>query len=622
MNTFIPENLRQFVKIKENKFFDFTVFTYSVKGTTENGLLKGKKLILDDYTFKNYPELVDIIPRGFSVLYDNKTNKEICRLDGMKKFDGTSLLDDDSNVETHLIDYEKISKWETNNHLEVSFQEKANGKMAIFKVFDYQNEKFIFGGSKNVHKVYKLGDNIFSNDLASNILKLITKDPISTGQTTIGEYVDGRHMVYTNKPYMTYFNGPLCNVKDILPKQKVVPTKKQYQYIRNLTNTEGVVVVYKNTETGEIYRQKHKTVWYILIRVIREKLCRTINQSTDTSLLHLKVMDTIQKRSDDFLHLSVSDFEKWSTLVYKFIEYVKLNYLFTELSFTSHIGMGEVWHNFYTGTFRVQESYVEVPYQLNKKIQNLVDYGTELYNKNVKVCYIMQGVSGCGKSTQAEKMKDLYITDYSVFSTDTLFVNGFNPDKLTEYHDKNYQNFTESNSRVLCVDNTNLTFREYDRYIKNAKNRGYVTIILSFPKEDPLVLMNRSKHINNLTTISRMLKRYTQSKPVYYGIFVEKHKDFNVDQTTPLHITCSLRSSKVDETNFGKTIKIKVIGKSENIAGRCLIVEFDENLYLANGTKHITYETYENFKPVDVGKNIGVVTPLNFEITGVYGPIF
>ena len=152
--------------------------------------------------------------------------------------------------------------------------------------------------------------------------------------------------------------------------------------------------------------------------------------------------------------------------------------------------------------------------------------------------------------------------------------------------------------------------------------------------------LSRSKHISDPSILNKQIKKYKSKKsppPSYYGIFVDYLKN-NVDfkklvnpkQNTPLHITCALhlKNNKIDTSYFGMQCELNIIGLNNNKAGRCALVELNEeikNIYCSESIPHITLETYNGFKPVDVGKNIssGETTPLSkFSISGIYGPIY
>ena len=63
--------------------------------------------------------------------------------------------------------------------------------------------------------------------------------------------------------------------------------------IRGLQNIEGVVITYVNTRTNELFRQKHKTNWYVVWRAWREAIGNKKEMTT-----HEKLVDVLLKRNN------------------------------------------------------------------------------------------------------------------------------------------------------------------------------------------------------------------------------------------------------------------------------------------------------------------------------------
>ncbi len=669
---FIPDNLKQFVKIKESKCKSLTILTYTVIPTNPDGVIPKRYSynVLDDNTYVKYPDLIKLIPRGLSVLLDNDGN-EICRLDGLQKFDGSCPLDNDDDVGdggTNSTDIFKqsaadILNWE---HLKVEFLEKANGKMAIFKVFKFNNEYFIFGGSKNVHIVVGINEEIKESILHHQILKQFQLDiadmDISkiVDQTIIGEYVDGQHIVYVDKAFLIYFSGNIekGTINKLLPDQNTLPTPEQLTYLRNLENTEGTVIVYTNLDTGVVFRQKHKSIWYILIRVMREGL-RHFTKQIPTEFIVNKVYSIFEKRSNDFLNLSEVVFTKWYLILKNFVMFVKWSeYEFSDLDMQK-IGIGLIFHKFINcdHTLYLGENNGMITngtngilnengfiYQEPLVLPGLVNYIEKLYSNGIKVCIIMRGVSGSGKTNCVKILSKLFDESaFSIFSTDNFFmINGeykFDPNKLKLYHDNNFQNFekaTLNNIQITCVDNTNLT-NEYKKYTEFARNHGYVVVVLDCIKLSPEVLVARSTHNVPIRSIITKLSGYNYTDPIYYGIFFntnvilklinEYDNGYVPKQTTPFHITLFygknefiLESCK--SIDIGKQYAINVISLCTSKAGRFLKVT-SEQFENSHKNLHITLETFDGFKPADVGKYPADKSiDTNKNITGVIGPIY
>jgi adenylate kinase family enzyme len=653
----IPDNLRQFVKIKTTSCtssgLEFTIQTYTVIPTNPEGKLQKKRRysVLDDNTYLKYPELIKLIPRGLSIAYHD--GKEVCRLDGLEKFDGSCPLDDDNECSTNIFNQNAadINQW---TNLKVEFLEKANGKMAIFKVFKMGDNYYVLGGSKNVHIVVGITETIKESELHHNILKMFQYDAVRCtldeilDKTIIGEYVDGQHIVHVEKPYLIYFSGPLTNINRIMPDQFTLPTPEQLQKLRYLENIEGVVVVYTNLDNGTVFRQKHKTIWYILIRVMREGL-RHYNKQTSTNVIITQVFGIFKKRSNDFLALTEEDFAKWYIILKNFVLFVKQSkYDFPDLDF-QNLGIGSIYHEFLeydlsklTEDLSITNSAKEPVYEETLETPALYSYVQTLLDCQIKTCIIMRGPTGSGKSTVTKKLGKI-IPSIKIHSTDNLFmVNGkyeFDPSKLEEFHNQNFQNFKKDildNVQGIIVDNTNILYYEYGRYIELARNNGYVTVILQCKKLEPEVLLARTTHNVPINSIIAKLKKYQFVDPMYCGIFFRPDQiqdllppNYTPIQKTPLHITLYYGRDQINSVEcrsimIGKEYQVTVHSFCTSKAGKSLKVSVEGPEFVNGHTNlHITLETHEGFKPVDVGTyQVETTVDINKQVNGVFGPIY
>ena len=138
-----------------------------------------------------------------------------------------------------------------------------------------------------------------------------------------------------------------------------------------------------------------------------------------------------------------------------------------------------------------------------------------------KICYILRGLPGTGKSMLARTMEMGWGYAKS-FSTDDYFmVNGkyqFDPSKLGEYHQKNLnaaddymKGFKDSHNTIMCIiDNTNTQHWEYEKYIQSAENNGFMVQIISIgwdAKDIPLYA-KRNSHGVPEEAIYRMAARW------------------------------------------------------------------------------------------------------------------
>jgi len=136
----------------------------------------------------------------------------------------------------------------------------------------------------------------------------------------------------------------------------------------------------------------------------------------------------------------------------------------------------------------------------------------------VKVCYILRGLPGTGKSTLAKKLNDMG----AIFSTDDLFmVDGeyqFDPSKLGEYHAENLrlatafmERFAPHTTPAICViDNTNTQHWEYEGYVEAAKENGFMVQVISvdWKEEDIPLYAERNSHGVPEDAIRRMAERW------------------------------------------------------------------------------------------------------------------
>ena len=141
-----------------------------------------------------------------------------------------------------------------------------------------------------------------------------------------------------------------------------------------------------------------------------------------------------------------------------------------------------------------------------------------------KICYILRGLPGTGKSMLAEVLRDTlhpkWVRAGAIFSTDDLFmVDGeyqFDPTKLGEYHAQNLENATrfmfgnQSAEKVICViDNTNTQHWEYEKYVEAAKENGFMVqvITVDWKREDIPLYAERNSHGVPEEAIQRMADR-------------------------------------------------------------------------------------------------------------------
>ena len=103
----------------------------------------------------------------------------------------------------------------------------------------------------------------------------------------------------------------------------------------------------------------------------------------------------------------------------------------------------------------------------------------------MKEVIILRGIQGSGKSTFAQLLQSMNPNSV-IHETDSYFVNenseyDFDPTKLQENHDKNFNAFCNSifkGIELVIVANVNAKKEHFDRYINYAKLKGYKVTVL------------------------------------------------------------------------------------------------------------------------------------------------
>lgn len=637
----IPDEFKHLVRIVNRQIGPFKICTYSVNPTDNKG--KILKRGPDDQTYINYPPLVNLIPRACSDLFVG--DKLIGQIRGMNKFDGTSSIDEDEapyegaaedNGST-IFNHDIIKEWNDKSQLETSFVEKANGKFAICVLLKHFDKYWLFGGSKNAHVIVEYDKEIKGTELHYQILNCMMVDikkcpPDSlVGRIIIGEYVDGQHMVYTDKPYMVYFDltlpVPFMKAKILLPTINTIPTNLMLRSLRELEDIEGVVINYRNITTNHVVRQKHKSVWYIVLRSWREAIyhCSKEKFPSYNGLTQL-IRTRLITHNKSYLHLDEETFNKWYLMADIFGEWLyNSNYKFSDLNPFGGLGMANIWHQFMNRNSK-SSKLEALPEQVRDLTITDILTNPEYYSsivplaKIISITIIMIGLPGTGKSSVSHKLKsDLESNKIScdIFNTDEYFmVNGqycFDQTKLGIYHAKNFEAFKSSKAQVRIVDNTNLSQKDYAQYCTSAI--GNVHIFLCTKLAPLSVLMQRNKHNVPIKVLDSMMKRYHITVPSYIGLFPNPNSltQFPITQKTPLHVTSIFvgKQEKAVPSNipYGTIVEVEIIGISNNKDGTALIVKPSKlgNTQYGSGN-HITLGTKGNSKPVSVGTSI---TPSN-----------
>ncbi|AYV86558.1 MAG: hypothetical protein Sylvanvirus3_12 [Sylvanvirus sp.] len=408
----IPTSLKPLIEEKVRHYESLSpVSTYTVKTYVARPSSNTGKILRwgpDDQTYMNHKELISLLPRGCSDLYMN--GSLIVSLRGLPKFDGTSAIDEDDVPfqgateqdlvhRASLIDATLLQSWNDQKELETQIIEKANGKFAIAMLFQHPSSQIwcLFGGSKNVHVVIPLFND--ENDEKNAMNKSKREHEASTKQKSesllhfmilhrmaedirrycssnrssstdsccallekkalLAEYVDGKHLIYVDTLQLVYFDTSLPSCFTTLSSETMVgmPNKELLRAIRKKEESEGVVLVYKNTRTGQVIRQKHKTEWYVILRSFRELLCSLstphfrIVKDGSSKLIALLVK-RLYERSHGYLELDATAIQLWIDRIERFVPWILASkYGLEDVGFSSPIGMAFIWREFYQATY-------------------------------------------------------------------------------------------------------------------------------------------------------------------------------------------------------------------------------------------------------------------------------
>lgn len=346
-------NKNKSVFVQKEHLYTLNGITFSVVDTVPNHSLNDDDIYLND-------EYWNTITRGHCDVFvcDNNTKTLIHQLRGLKKYG-----DENDSFGPH--NKEKSSSFKK----EVFATVKANGECFHVSFFKYQSCVYSILGSKNVHILISINDDIqkqlddiietqknrvtyaskmtsyFFKNIGENKEKLINYI-LDNGVTFVGEYINPEHqhvvkyekecihffaITHPNSMYLyTYLNPSNsfelfkefgCETVDyILCKSQLELDQVKEKYF-NYTNCEGLVLYYID-ENDSVYNMfKFKNKQYTILRTVREYY--NANKMLSTFIKRLKeyhitlTFDEIElytsffiwlKHKCDFTHFSVDLF--------------------------------------------------------------------------------------------------------------------------------------------------------------------------------------------------------------------------------------------------------------------------------------------------------------------------
>jgi hypothetical protein len=478
----------------------FKIINFVVKATVyKDGKLKVIRNGCDDTTFIRTPGLARLSPRSMSYVETASGNFFI---NGLVKFGGFTKNDEDNGVNT--------SELPTNTTMEPTgylVSNKANGKYSGITIKVIEGVEYLFVASKNVHKVFALREEpvepVDSSDLIAvirraflNQFNSLTEEKqqeliefLNTNDLTMtGELCDGKHMVplpQEGVPIIEFFGlvknvGPVGQTDSLsnnlpsdlkfLTQIGLTTIKHQFYTVEAFDAlvesgellkgkfTEGVIINALHNDTV-LWMKKYKATWYVIVRMMRQILT---GASKPHAEMVKKIRTTLQKRSDDFLNLSKTDFDEWLTTLNKFYIWFIMNKVTKNdigIDSTSR-GMGTVFQDFYNDIASVPAF---------DSTASICDLLRPYSNKGPTVIF-PQGIQGAGKTFIASIMEKMMPGKCRAIEQDT-FANG------KEFMSAFKALLKEEGVEIIVVARCNSNYGHFKHLAQAAQNDVNATVI-------------------------------------------------------------------------------------------------------------------------------------------------
>jgi hypothetical protein len=312
----------------------------------------------DDELYNKHPDLRKLIARGHCFIeldHSDGTKTIQCVIRALKKFTGN----DDRDVCWKEYFSKPISET-----VDIVCTSKTNGEAAHLGSMLICDQIYICAGSKNVHMLFKNKTQLQMYELdnprytiAKEICEivLIKFDIASNNKMynfmlknrcmAVMEYlcVDHPHIVMINETSLKFIAWTSCcdnntTLVSMRPDYGIELAKTSFncdtidykvieysefdehvKEIHKATESEGEVMYFVDKDDVVIGLLKKKTVWYVIIRAIREKLRHALKHTLNVDKLnktfHKKLVDT-----EDWLKFD--DFDNWYTIASSFFAWL------------------------------------------------------------------------------------------------------------------------------------------------------------------------------------------------------------------------------------------------------------------------------------------------------------
>jgi adenylate kinase family enzyme len=444
-------------------------------------------------------------------------------MEGCCKFTGYSNIDEDPDNDNiigikndSLFDFSLIDEWNKNKQLEITMTEKANGKFAIFKMFDNK----IICGSKNYHILFDISDideninNNTNNKIMYNILIDIKKnlylltnliEKFDEGYSLVGELCDGQHFTFGDNTisWFGFFkNGiPLetmvglkylskkgiktVNYSKVFDSNVDINLSSVFKSARCLHN-EGYVFHCHNIKTNKVILVKVKAVGYIVKRITRQILLRGYKYIYDITKRFIETQEYHQLNTSASIRITniLIGFGMWmmtKNYPVSILGHMEIKSVRGELD----NGFNKYWIEYLNETNSNNLDITEDDFGLFVKDEYLAQIN--IYNKrsyfNPVLVIFLQGLQGSGKSTIANnicnRLKNTKYLEQDMFWSDTLSCQG-----------ALYHNIADINGPdTIIVSRCNINEKQYNKYLEICFELPTRIIFISPDKMDNIDIM-------------------------------------------------------------------------------------------------------------------------------------
>ena len=382
------------------------------KGTT--GVLHDVKVFTrhgpDDVVYDSEQDIREKVARGncfLEVCVHGGDSTVICVIHGMKKFTG-GLGDDDDRTSGSDFIWQRYFTQPFDTAKVIVCTKKQNGEAAHLGAFRIGTELYICAGSKNVHLVFRSSADLemyplhesryqFAKEVSRCILEMLKKLPEGdrvflleflcvTRCTAVFELLSADHqhvedLSALTAPELRFIAWTSCRLESTdsssltqfccLPPDSGIELAKIFELntigysvisvesldehmtdIRSRHGVEGEVLFFLDDNRKTIGMLKKKTVWYIVVRAIRQKVhaaCMSYSKNTEAFVhgTHVHKIDQRLKEVQQWLQLNDKSVSAWKNLAEKFltfcIEQLRAK-AFSASDFTDHFPVH--WNSF------------------------------------------------------------------------------------------------------------------------------------------------------------------------------------------------------------------------------------------------------------------------------------